>query len=268
MTEGRENARVEPVWAFLCVAVAILSLGFIADSKTTQDHALPLDARIQNAIAVRADRTNRPLTEEQANALRETFIDNEALVGEAKDLGLDRGDHIVRRRLAQKRRALLRPNNPVEDSVPDEAPTTGIARHSFRHIFLAQPKGTPPDSTRLAEVKDALADGAEWSSLGDPFIRGRRFTAVDAADIGRVFGPEFNKSMSEVELDVWSPVQSTYGTHLVRVDARTHDIQKPDKLRASRAATTANMRQDEQRLLDTLRREHPIHREPPPKEQP
>jgi len=268
MTEGRENARVEPVWVFLGLAIAILSLGFIADSKTTQDDAVPLEARIQNAIAVRADRTNRPLTEEQASALRETFIDNEALVGEAKDLGLDRGDHIVRRRLAQKRRALLRPTDSVEDSGADEAPATGITRHSFTHIFLAQPNGAPPDSARLAEIKDALATGAEWSSLGDPFIRGRRFTAVDATDIGRVFGPGFTESLSEVELDVWSPVQSTYGAHLVRVESRTHDIAKPDTVRAARAATTETVRQNEQRLLDTLRREHPIHREPPPKEQP
>jgi peptidyl-prolyl cis-trans isomerase C len=269
MMKGRESGRVEPVLVFFLGAVGVLTLGFIADAKNTVQQDASLEARIENAIAARADRTKREPTDEDRRALRESLIDTEALVGEAKDLGLDRGDHIVRRRLAQKRRALLRSSGPVEADPRAEAePAVAIARYSFHHIFLAHTPRAALNAERLKATEDALASGEPWATLGDPFIRGQRFSAIDATDIGRVFGARFMSALPGLNIDTWSPVQSTYGTHLVYLDARTADVPAPTSQRDARAATGEAMRRSERALIEALRGTSPIHREPAPQEQP
>ena len=268
MSDVPENTRIEPVWVFLLGGLAILVLGFIADAKEPAQRGPAMDARVQAAIAVRADQTKRALTDEEIHTLRETLLDTEALVEEAKELGLDRGDHIVRRRLAQKRRALWRPSAPEANSAetpPGSQPS--VTQHSFHHIFLAHgPEGDVSDA-RLEAARDALAAGTPWATLGDPFIRGQRFEDVDATDVSRVFGPRFSDALTDLAPDTWSVVASSYGTHLVYLSARSLGTPGLSAARDARATTKETMRQREQALLPTLRRAFPIHREPPPEDQ-
>jgi hypothetical protein len=268
MLNGLENVSVEPVWVFLLGAMGVLALGFVADSQNAARDVAPLEARAEAAIAAQATRTKRTPTAEEAKDLRESFIDTEALVGEAKELGLDHDDHIVRRRLAHKRRALLRTQRPPVPSSAEESAALMVTRHSLHHIFLAHSADDETGAARLGAAQDALVSGQAWDTLGDPFIRGQRFSALDDSDVRRTFGAGFADTLPGLEIGAWSPVQSTYGVHLVYVDGRTSDAVEADPVREARSAATEAVRRGERALLEALRSEFPIHREAAPMEQP
>ena len=165
----------------------------------------------------------RPPTEQEANGLIEQWIREEIFYREARKLGLDDNDTIIRRRLAQKLTFLN------EDLANAEAPTeTALAeffqanladylipeRFSFEHRYFS--------SDRREDARtDAAAALADDANLGDPFILQKSYAQRSAREIGDLFGRDFAAGLSELDRaqpDAWQgPIQSAYGWHLVRL---------------------------------------------------
>ena len=64
------------------------------------------------------------------------------------------------------------------------------------------------------------------ASFGDPFLHGFEFAALDAQEITALFGGEFGAQLMTLRQGQWSgPVASSYGLHLVHVEA--HEVAEP-----------------------------------------
>lgn len=152
-------------------------------------------------------------------------VRTQALAREARRLGLDAGDIIVERRLAQKMEfmvsdlAVIEPPSEAELRAwhsEHEARFTTPARFSFRHVFLGETR----------EAADALLDALnaqdppDWRMLGEPFMLQRAYGELPAREIARLFGPDFLQALGTLEAGPgWQgPVPSAYGWHLVRID--------------------------------------------------
>ena len=94
-----------------------------------------------------SEQNGRGLTEAERAAVMTTWLRNEALVREARRLGLEHGDTIIRRRLIQKMEFLLEGRVDVPD--PDDATLeawftahasdyTEPARATFVHRFFSR----------------------------------------------------------------------------------------------------------------------------------
>ena len=157
-------------------------------------------------------------------------IREEVFCREALALGLDRDDTIVRRRLAQMMEFLtgdIAGASEPADAVVREFFEKNSARYakagrvSFRHVYFSKEKRGAGTGAAAAEALAALAKGASDETMGDPFLHGFEFAERERDDVIAAFGADFAKQLAAQPTGKWSgPVESSYGLHLVRIEAR------------------------------------------------
>jgi len=166
----------------------------------------------------------------EAAALLERYLDNEVLYREALAQGLDRGDIIVRRRLIQKMEFVLEASEPIAS--PSDAQLqlyldTHAERYATRdrvsltHVFVSTDRHGDAADSRVAALHAQVAAGADPTTLGDPFLRGREFKLYTETELAGIFGAAFAQAVMPLPLGEWSrPVRSSFGWHVVRLDQR------------------------------------------------
>ena len=188
---------------------------------------------LQRRAALFAAESQRTPDDDDLKALLYQMVEEEALVREAKALGLDRGDTIVRRRLAQKMRFMLEDTRPVEPPAREEvcalveaepARFTLPETRSFQHIYFNPDTSGENGAMVRAEAAQARAPDTDWTSLGDPFLLRRSYDNVSSRDVAEVFGERFADAVFAPETAgpaaggaFAGPVESVYGLHLVRL---------------------------------------------------
>jgi len=221
-----------------------------------------------------ARRYGAPPTAAEESVLVRRWVDDEVLVREATRLGLDRGDIIVRRRLIQKMQFLQEslaripvPSDAELEAWLDAHATryAAPARVSLTHVFVAADAHADPGTT-AAQVAAALASGVDPARLGDPFLRGRDLPLQTESQLAGVFGASFASAVASLPAGTWSaPLRSSYGLHLVRVDAREAG-RRPTLDEVRRAVTDdwTEARRDEatRTALDALRTRYRVVVEP------
>ena len=95
------------------------------------------------------------------------------------------------------------------------------AQVSFRHVYFSQEKRGAKGEAAASESLAALAKGASDEAMGDAFLHGFEFAVRDAQEITALFGGGFAAQIAVLPVGEWrGPVASSYGLHLVRVEAR------------------------------------------------
>jgi hypothetical protein len=176
----------------------------------------------------------RPLPDAaELHALAEEEAMQRILAREAVALGLDRGDEIIERRLAQKMDFLLADLASLEPPAPDELAAWYAAnaerftlppRASFRHVYFS-PDGRGDAGARaaaeaaLADVAGLPVDAPELSGLGDRFMFQAFYGGRTPEQVAKDFGPGFADALFASHPGAWvGPIRSGYGWHLVRID--------------------------------------------------
>ena len=198
-----------------------------------------------NRIEVTADRIQQlretwtrqrgaPPTGRELDRLIEDFIREEVLYREAIASGLDQGDTIVRRRLAQKVEFLAQ---SVASTVePSEAELQAFfdddpARYrvpeqvSFSHVYFSgSNRGAGAEAAArgaLARLASGAVPAAEAAQLGDRFMLQYEYPPQSRDQVRDLFGPRFAGRLFELPVGEWSgPVLSSYGMHVVRIRQR------------------------------------------------
>lgn len=163
--------------------------------------------------------------------LIESLVYQEVLLREAKRLGLDENDTIVRRRLVQKMEFLSA--NLSQMQRPDEQTLLSYfeqnrqnyqvpERRSLIHIYFSTEKRGEQASGDAALVLTELqreATSLEPTTAGDNFILQNNYPNISERRLGQIFGRQFAQTVFTLELGQWQgPIASEYGMHLVRVD--------------------------------------------------
>ena len=175
-----------------------------------------------------ANQWRRPPTEDEMRGLVAGFLEEELFAREAKALGLDQNDTIVRRRLAQKLTFLIGDTSRIVD--PNEGELRRFydanaerfradARVSFTQLFFNPERRQHAESdARAALLSISATDADHAASLGDPILLENEFHDVDSQTVSNVFGADFARSVFSLKPGSWAgPVKSGYGVHLVRV---------------------------------------------------
>jgi len=187
----------------------------------------------REALARGLDRDDRSVRGRLAEKLR--FLDGTAdaadapsadLAARAATLGLARDDAFVRRVLVQKLRLLLARENEPGD--PGDAELARyLATHADRwrqpaRISLAQVFLRGNDVAAAAALRTDLAAGrADPAHAGDAFPAGATLRDATPATVARLLGDGVAAAAADAPLGAWvGPLRSTWGLHLVRVDAR------------------------------------------------
>jgi peptidyl-prolyl cis-trans isomerase C len=171
-----------------------------------------------------------PVTDD--TTLARQWLEEEVLYREARQRGLGEGDLIVRRRLAQKMRALLETSvtvTPPEDATLqafiDRQPARygGVERIDLDHVFLSR-GSRPPDlqaeAVRIAPLLTAPG-GAGLAGLSDPHPAGVALRGAQFRDLERLFGTPLAHHLAALPEGGWQgPLTSALGLHFVRVRGR------------------------------------------------
>jgi parvulin-like peptidyl-prolyl isomerase len=183
--------------------------------------------------------------EEELHGLVRGFVKEELFARQAQELGLDKDDIVVRRRLAQKMTFLLQDDShraaPSEDDLhrlyqaqlgqAQADPRTLFTRPriSFTQIFFSRDKRADAGADARAALQqlsqgDARAPDAALgdrdAALGDRISLKGELRNADERAVANQFGAKFAAKVFELEPGPWQgPIESSQGFHLVRVTA-------------------------------------------------
>jgi hypothetical protein len=227
----------EPLLYFLLIGAALFVVYRVLNPSPQADTRsglieLTQDDLVQMSVAWLAQ--GRPsLTAEQMQSLVEHRVREEILYREAIELGLDKGDTIVRRRLAQKMEFLMEDVSAIREPSPEEIRAWFAAnpqrfalspRVSFRHLYFSlDRRGARAGEAAAAALQEVNGKPGDWSgaaALADPFMFQDYFGDRSLQEIATVFGPGFARALMQLKTGAWQgPIESGYGWHLVFVDS-------------------------------------------------
>ena len=238
MTDTTEQVRRwpvllrEPLIHFIFAALVVfIAWNAVASGRDDEARTIRVSsADLERLASIYTAEAGALPSGEDMVAIVNDFVRDEALAREAKRLGLDEGDTIVTRRLAQKMTFM------VADLARDEIPSDAVLREwyeahadrftepqkvTFRHTFFSEDVRGAAAAADAEAVLGKLNAGDDWRAAGDPFMLQRAYGDLPLREVTRLFGGEFAQSLAETPAsDFWTgPIRSALGLHLVQVSA-------------------------------------------------
>ncbi len=228
MFESIRAVMREPLMHFLLAGAGLFLLfDVVSEPETTGDEQIVVTSgHIEHLATLFVKTWQRPPTDAELRGLIDSFILEEVLYREATAIGLDQDDTIIRRRLKQKMEFLVDdfaaaiPSTEDLQQFLDGDPERfrAEARISFEHVYLADPLAGEADAL-LAALQSGEALDSKIMSLSG--LLPRRFDDASETNVAGQFGGEFSAALFALDIEQWTgPVQSPFGTHLVRIDQK------------------------------------------------
>ena len=180
--------------------------------------------RLKSAWQLRTSREPGP---EELDGLVADYLYEELFSREARALGLELNDPVIRRRLAQKMNLLA--ESAAQQAEPGEAELLAWyeahpelyrteSRLGFKHIYFShdRPGGSAADDAAALLSRLEGSGASVGPDPGDAFMLPREFTDIGRSQLGRLFGDDFASRLFTLRTGSWQgPVPSGYGHHLV-----------------------------------------------------
>ena len=179
------------------------------------------------------------LSPEERKSLVDLYIEEEMLYREAKALGLEQADYVIRQRLVQKMRYLIDDITEGGGAPTDAVLNEYLRKHkeiyalepavTFTHVFVDASVHGDKAAQNMAEgLKGELhSRGARFNDapqFGDRFPFHENYVERTLDYVQSHFGAEFVSGIARIppsEKSWTGPVRSMYGYHLILLTART-----------------------------------------------
>jgi peptidyl-prolyl cis-trans isomerase C len=226
----------EPLLQFLLIGLALFvvydTLHPTSDAKSESNLIVLTPDDFEQLGVTWLAQGRAPPTPEQMQSLIELKVREEVLYREALALGLDKGDEIVKRRLAQKMEFLAEGasvnNDPPADALrlwfKDNQQRFSLPpRVSFRHLYFSPDQRgghSREDAVRvMAQLAEKPGNWEGAAALADPFMDQDYYGDRSADDVAKSFGLNFAQDIADLKPGAWQgPIESGYGWHLVFID--------------------------------------------------
>jgi hypothetical protein len=215
----------DPLVHFLLGGALLFALyAQVGQGRERRDRVVAGEAEVERLATTFARTWMRPPTRAELDGLVDDFVTEEILYREALELGLDRNDLVIRRRLRQKMEFLAQ--DLTDPSADDAQLGTYLAeneerflepeRWSFRQVYVDRERD---GEARVAALLDRLRENPDAAeSAGDPTLLPRQLESASAREIDGTFGAGFAAALAGAELEAWlGPYPSAYGLHLVQI---------------------------------------------------
>jgi peptidyl-prolyl cis-trans isomerase C len=156
------------------------------------------------------------------------------LYARARELGMEKSDTVVRRRLIDRIQAVVRArvrSEPVDEVLLQKYHEANAERWreptilDLTHVYLSRDKrGERAEADAAAlrvrlERESIAADAA--TLLGDPFLGGHTLRGATPTRIAARLGPGFADAIADAQPERWiGPIESAFGPHLVWIERR------------------------------------------------
>ena len=218
----------EPLVHFLLLGAVIFGLYAALDDSPPPEatNAIVISTDDARRLVAEFEATwRRPPSEAELSEIIDGTIREEVYVREALALGLDRDDAVIRRRLQMKMEFLT--ESGAEVVTPDDATLQAhLAANPDRFteaalVALEQVMLESADPAAAAATLARLRQGEDPASVGRPTMLPFATRPSPPQVIDSIFGPDFFTSIATFPVGTWDgPVESAFGTHLVRITDR------------------------------------------------
>ncbi len=219
----------DPLIHFLLIG-ALLFVFYEIQSKPEltpdNERIVVSSGRVDQLVTIFTRTWQRPPTEEELESLVEDFILEEAYYRQAKEMGIDQDDTLIRRRLRQKLEFLTE-DATVSTEPSEEELQSYLAENAdyfytdrvftFRQLYFnAENAG--------AELEATLAASLETLNSGGMVEHGRslipeQFENAPERVVDNTFGLGFSDQLEQLPIGQWGgPLQSGLGYHLVKLE--------------------------------------------------
>lgn len=237
----------EPLLHFLVLGALIFILarhfGAEAADRVPEDQLITVPAgKIEQLSAIFAKTWQRPPTRDELQGLIDDHVLEEAYVREALNMGLEKDDTIIRRRLRQKLEfltgdmmALTEPSDADLQGYLEENPEVfrEEPRVDLQQIYFNPEKlGDDPDA-EMEEVLGKLRDGQTVE--GHPTLLPGSRPDAPLRSIEATFGTDFAARIATLPVGEWQgPLRSGFGLHFILLENRTPGrLPELDEIRAT-----------------------------------
>ena len=258
----------EPLLHFLLLALLIFAgyALFSPDASKKTDSIIVTAPKIEQMATVFAKTWQRPPTAEELKGLIDDYVKEEVLVRQALQLGLDRDDTVVRRRLRQKMEFI---NTADADALAASESELGAYLNAnaatfeiepllaFQHVFFSPQRRGAAMAQDVDSVLQALRSNptTDYALLGDSTLLPPAQPLSGKTSIGQTFGMDFVEKLDKAPVGQWiGPIDSGFGLHIIRLTERVPAL---DEVRdvVVREWTNAKRRQlEEQRFAELFKR--------------
>ncbi len=222
----------EPLLHFLLLGAALFGLFALVspdgEVRETENTIVVSAGRIEQLSTIFQKTWQRPPTEQELKGLVDDFVLEEIYYRQAIEMGIDRDDTVIRRRLRQKvefltddAASLIEPSDEDlrEYLATNQDKFREDSTYTFRQLYINPEKhGEDPRGYMEAQL-NALRAGETVN--GDSGLIPKGFDAEPGRVVDGIFGRGFAAKLDSLEMGVWQgPVESGLGVHLVMLDGR------------------------------------------------
>jgi parvulin-like peptidyl-prolyl isomerase len=228
----------EPMLHFLLIGVALFAAyQWRAPVDSAGRTIVITQGVVDDLVTQQLAARGREPSAAELNHLIASYVHDEILYREGVKLGLDRDDLVVKRRVRQKIELI------AEEDASTRAPTDADlsaylganparfvqpAALTFDQVFLGPSTAGAAVVHAAAVTGEALRNGIDHQKLGKPTLLPSRMTQTPADLVARDFGDAFAAALVKAPVGEWvGPIDSSFGTHYVRVSERTPAVNPP-----------------------------------------
>ena len=219
----------EPLVHFVLAGALIFLVYALLEPEAGNDEQIIVDkAVVERLRAAWSRQSGRLPTPQEQDGMLADYLSEELFHREARSLGLEQDDPVIRRRLAQKMdllaESVARQAQPSESELRDWYQAhpdlyRSDPRLGFRHIYFSPDRRgnrAEQDAAMLLNRLGGPDNHGGKPGPGDSFMLPHEFIEIGRSQLGRLFGEEFAATLFELEPGSWQgPVRSGYGYHLV-----------------------------------------------------
>ena len=227
----------EPMLHFAFIGIALFGVHrWIAPNAVEGHRVIVTQGVVDDLVTQHQAAKGRAPSSIELNNLIELYVRDEILYREGVKLGLDRDDIVVKRRVRQKIEVMAEEEAALAPTEADLAAYLAAHRPrfmqpallTFEQVYLG-PASAGPDAVRTAAITgDALRKGADPEQLGKRTLLARTMVETPADLVARDFGDGFAVALEQAPVGEWrGPIDSSFGSHYVRVSARTAAVAPP-----------------------------------------
>jgi hypothetical protein len=218
----------DPLLQFLLIGAVFFAVYLLVNpSAMTSEDQIVVDAKRIELLATKFNKTwQRPPTQTELKMLVDNYVLDEIYYRRAIEIGIDKNDEMIRRRLRQKMEFIS--DSIVESIAPSEEAlalyfVNNSERYrtedtySFQHIYLNTDREQEDMRREIQRVKALLVYASEGVE-GDKSLVPKHFNAASRFTIDKTFGQGFSATLDGLEVEKWSkPISSGIGIHFIRL---------------------------------------------------
>ena len=243
----------EPLLHFLILGALIFAIHAAVTPSVSKERLIEVTPEVRQSIIdlFKINREGREPNPDELAPLIDLWILNEITYREALALGLDKGDDMIRERIATKMRLLIFGNLKVPDPTEDELRQWYEARRIQYDIpdlisFYELPIGGAEAEEEARAVLQQIETGNEPEAVR---LRAHIFPNRPRHSLEPAFGKTFVDALAALPVGKWETLQSQAGWHIVRVDS-SRPGRKVD-LREVQTQVIAQWKDERGRVLGT-----------------